>query len=80
MRMFLDYSFCILSPSIYGIDYSFCILSPFIYGLDYSFCMQRWEAGSETFKSQMSTIIGDVLLSSAFMAYAGNEIINIIIL
>lgn len=41
---------------------------------------QRWEAGSETFKSQMSTIIGDVLLSSAFMAYAGNEIINIIIL
>ena len=41
---------------------------------------QRWEAGSETFKSQMSTIIGDVLLSSAFMSYAGNEIINIIIL
>ena len=40
---------------------------------------QRWEAGSETFKSQMSTIIGDVLLSSAFMAYAGNEIINILI-
>ncbi|KAK3093975.1 hypothetical protein FSP39_022394 [Pinctada imbricata] len=32
---------------------------------------QRWEATSETFKSQMSTIIGDVLLSSAFMAYAG---------
>ncbi|OWF47212.1 Cytoplasmic dynein 1 heavy chain 1 [Mizuhopecten yessoensis] len=32
---------------------------------------QRWEAGSETFKSQMATIIGDVLLSSAFMAYAG---------
>ncbi|XP_052105179.1 cytoplasmic dynein 1 heavy chain 1-like isoform X5 [Mytilus californianus] len=32
---------------------------------------QRWESGSETFKSQMSTIIGDVLLSSAFMAYAG---------
>ncbi|XP_033735277.1 cytoplasmic dynein 1 heavy chain 1-like isoform X2 [Pecten maximus] len=31
----------------------------------------RWEAGSETFKSQMATIIGDVLLSSAFMAYAG---------
>jgi len=31
----------------------------------------RWEAGSETFKNQMSTIIGDVLLSSAFMAYGG---------
>ncbi|CAB3376335.1 Hypothetical predicted protein [Cloeon dipterum] len=31
----------------------------------------RWEATSETFKSQMSTIIGDVLLSSAFLAYAG---------
>ncbi|ESP05087.1 hypothetical protein LOTGIDRAFT_151884 [Lottia gigantea] len=32
---------------------------------------QRWEAGSETFKNQMATIIGDTLLSSAFMAYAG---------
>ena len=32
---------------------------------------ERWEAGSETFKSQMSTISGDVLLTSAFMAYAG---------
>lgn len=32
---------------------------------------ERWEATSETFKSQMSTIIGDVLLSSAFLAYAG---------
>jgi len=31
----------------------------------------RWEQGSETFKNQMSTIIGDVLLMSAFMAYAG---------
>ncbi|XP_072172912.1 cytoplasmic dynein 1 heavy chain 1-like [Diadema setosum] len=31
----------------------------------------RWEAGSESFKMQMSTILGDVLLSSAFMAYAG---------
>ncbi len=31
----------------------------------------RWEAGSETFKSQMATIIGDCLLSSAFMAYGG---------
>ena len=34
---------------------------------------KRWEAGSETFKSQMATIIGDVLLSSAFMAYAGKK-------
>ncbi|RUS77140.1 hypothetical protein EGW08_015096 [Elysia chlorotica] len=32
---------------------------------------QRWELGSETFKNQMDTIIGDVLLSSAFMAYGG---------
>jgi hypothetical protein len=32
---------------------------------------KRWEASSETFKSQMATIVGDVLLSSAFMAYAG---------
>lgn len=31
----------------------------------------RWENGSETFKSQMATIIGDCLLSSAFMAYGG---------
>ena len=32
---------------------------------------ERWELTSETFKSQMSTIVGDVLLSSAFLAYAG---------
>ncbi|XP_071453347.1 dynein heavy chain, cytoplasmic isoform X3 [Hetaerina americana] len=32
---------------------------------------ERWEATSETFRFQMSTIIGDVLLSSAFLAYAG---------
>ena len=31
----------------------------------------RWAATSVTFKSQMSTIIGDTLLSSAFLAYAG---------
>lgn len=31
----------------------------------------RWNATSETFKSQMSSIVGDVLLSSAFLAYAG---------
>ncbi|KAK6637160.1 Dynein heavy chain, cytoplasmic [Polyplax serrata] len=32
---------------------------------------ERWEATSETFKSQMSSIVGDVLLSSAFLSYAG---------
>ena len=32
---------------------------------------ERWNAGSETFKSQMATISGDVLLTSAFMAYGG---------
>ncbi|XP_078728003.1 cytoplasmic dynein 1 heavy chain 1-like isoform X1 [Lampetra fluviatilis] len=31
----------------------------------------RWEQTSETFKSQMSTIAGDCLLSAAFVAYAG---------
>lgn len=31
----------------------------------------RWEAGSKTFESQMSTVAGDVLLSSAFLAYGG---------
>lgn len=30
---------------------------------------ERWEMTSETFRSQMSTIIGDVLLSAAFIAY-----------
>lgn len=32
---------------------------------------QRWEATSETFKNQMATIAGDVLLASAFLSYAG---------
>lgn len=32
---------------------------------------ERWETGSETFKSQMSTITGDVLLTAAFMSYGG---------
>ena len=32
---------------------------------------ERWDSGSEAFKTQMSTITGDVLLTSAFMAYAG---------
>lgn len=31
----------------------------------------RWDGSSESFKVQMSTIVGDVLLTSAFMAYAG---------
>ncbi len=31
----------------------------------------RWEASSESFKVQMATIVGDVLLSSALMAYSG---------
>ena len=31
----------------------------------------RWEASSRTFETEMSTIVGDVLLSAAFMAYAG---------
>ncbi|BGP13270.1 hypothetical protein JCM10213_004960 [Rhodosporidiobolus nylandii] len=31
----------------------------------------RWEAGSKTFEDQMSTVAGDVLLSAAFLAYAG---------
>lgn len=31
----------------------------------------RWEAGSRTFEGQMSTVAGDVLLSSAFLAYGG---------
>lgn len=32
---------------------------------------ERWKSGSDVFKSQMLTIVGDVLLTSAFMAYAG---------
>lgn len=32
---------------------------------------ERWEASSETFRAQMATIVGDTLLSSAFLAYAG---------
>ncbi|XP_001636057.2 cytoplasmic dynein 1 heavy chain 1 isoform X2 [Nematostella vectensis] len=32
---------------------------------------QRWEAGSNAFQTQMGTIVGDVLLSSAFLAYGG---------
>ncbi|KAI9017153.1 dynein heavy chain [Gaertneriomyces semiglobifer] len=32
---------------------------------------ERWESGSQSFESQMATVVGDVLLSSAFLAYAG---------
>ncbi|MEQ2165500.1 Cytoplasmic dynein 1 heavy chain 1 [Goodea atripinnis] len=32
---------------------------------------ERWEKTSETFKNQMSTIVGDCLLSAAFITYAG---------
>jgi dynein heavy chain 1 len=32
---------------------------------------ERWESGSRTFETQMSTIAGDVLLSAAFLAYGG---------
>jgi dynein heavy chain 1 len=31
----------------------------------------RWQETSESFKSQMATLVGDVFLSSAFLAYAG---------
>jgi len=31
----------------------------------------RWDLGSASFKGQMSTVAGDVLLSAAFMAYIG---------
>ncbi|KAJ1982313.1 dynein heavy chain [Dimargaris xerosporica] len=32
---------------------------------------ERWEGTSATFEMQMGTIVGDVLLSSAFLAYGG---------
>ncbi|XP_022254853.1 dynein heavy chain, cytoplasmic-like [Limulus polyphemus] len=38
---------------------------------------ERWEATSETFKNQMATIIGDVVLSSAFLAYAGKYFLSL---
>ncbi|CEG69843.1 Putative Dynein heavy chain [Rhizopus microsporus] len=31
----------------------------------------RWESASQAFESQMGTIVGDVLLAAAFMAYGG---------
>jgi dynein heavy chain 1 len=32
---------------------------------------ERWQAGSKTFEAEMGTIVGDVLLSAAFLAYGG---------
>lgn len=32
---------------------------------------ERWDAGSRTFEAQMSTVVGDALLSAAFLTYAG---------
>jgi len=32
---------------------------------------ERWDAGSKTFDSEMGTIVGDVLISAAFLAYSG---------
>jgi len=31
----------------------------------------RWEEASQNFKNQLATMIGDVLLSSAFLSYIG---------
>ncbi|KAF9889413.1 hypothetical protein FE257_007314 [Aspergillus nanangensis] len=31
----------------------------------------RWEEGSKSFETQISTLVGDVLIASAFLAYAG---------
>jgi dynein heavy chain 1, cytosolic len=31
----------------------------------------RWEAGSKSFETQITTLIGDVLIGAAFLAYAG---------
>ncbi|KAI9501195.1 dynein heavy chain [Coemansia spiralis] len=32
---------------------------------------ERWEAGSATFESQMGTLVGDILLAGAILAYGG---------
>ncbi|CAM0135389.1 unnamed protein product [Umbelopsis sp. WA50703] len=32
---------------------------------------ERWESASQAFETQMGTIVGDVLLTAAFLAYAG---------
>ena len=31
----------------------------------------RWESGSKSFETQISTIVGDVLIAAAFLAYSG---------
>ncbi|KAK4688349.1 dynein cytoplasmic 1 heavy chain, partial [Tremellales sp. Uapishka_1] len=31
----------------------------------------RWDAGSKTFETEMGTIVGDVMISAAFLAYSG---------
>lgn len=38
---------------------------------------ERWESTSETFRSQMATIVGDTLLSAAFIAYG--ELIKLVL-
>jgi dynein heavy chain 1 len=32
---------------------------------------ERWDSGSKTFETEMGTIVGDVMISSAFLAYGG---------
>ncbi|KAK8843995.1 hypothetical protein IAR55_006788 [Kwoniella newhampshirensis] len=32
---------------------------------------ERWDAASKTFETEMGTIVGDVLISAAFLAYSG---------
>ncbi|WVQ73635.1 hypothetical protein IAR50_003215 [Cryptococcus sp. DSM 104548] len=32
---------------------------------------ERWDAGSKTFETEMGTIVGDVMISAAFLAYSG---------
>jgi dynein heavy chain 1 len=32
---------------------------------------ERWDASSKTFETEMGTIVGDVLISAAFLAYSG---------
>jgi len=32
---------------------------------------ERWDSGSKTFETEMATIVGDVLISAAFLAYSG---------
>ncbi|KAJ5817741.1 Dynein heavy chain domain-2 [Penicillium robsamsonii] len=32
---------------------------------------ERWEDGSKSFETQISTLVGDVLIAAAFLAYAG---------